>query len=112
MPSGGKREGAGRKPGSLTKKTRAIAEIAVKEGITPLEVMLSAMRAYAEVQDWEKAAAIAKDCAPYLHPKLSSVEVTGKDGDALLIERIERVIVDSPNTDPPGFRSTAQVEPL
>jgi hypothetical protein len=40
----GARKGAGRKAGSLTIKTRAIAEQAVAEGITPLEVMLRAMR--------------------------------------------------------------------
>ena len=40
MPRGGKRRGAGRKPSSLTTKSRAIAEIAINEGITPLEVML------------------------------------------------------------------------
>jgi len=33
-------KGAGSKPSSLTTKSRAIAEIAINEGITPLEVML------------------------------------------------------------------------
>jgi hypothetical protein len=41
---GGKREGAGRPKGALTKKTRLIAEQAMAEGITPLEVMVKAMR--------------------------------------------------------------------
>jgi hypothetical protein len=36
MNRGGKRAGAGRKPGSLTKKTREIAERAAADGITPL----------------------------------------------------------------------------
>jgi hypothetical protein len=74
MPHGGKRRGAGRKPSSLTVKSRAIAEIAMEEGITPLEVLLRAMRGYANSQQWDRAAAIAKDAAPYLHPKLTSVE--------------------------------------
>jgi hypothetical protein len=74
MPHGGKRRGAGRKPSSLTVKSRAIAEITIEEGITPLEVLLRAMRGYANSQQWDRAAAIAKDAAPYLHPKLTSVE--------------------------------------
>lgn len=44
MARGGKREGAGRKPGSLTKRTREIAEKAAATGATPLEVMLANMR--------------------------------------------------------------------
>ena len=72
-------KGAGRKPSSLTTKSRAIAEIAINEGITPLEVMLEAMRGYAKAEQWDRAASIAKDAAPYLHPKLTSVERTEKD---------------------------------
>jgi hypothetical protein len=96
---GGKRKGAGRKAGSITKKTRAIAELAFEEGVTPLEVMLLAMRGYAKAQLWDAAAAIAKDCAPYVHPKLSSIHLAGKDGGPVLFERIERVIVDPQNPD-------------
>lgn len=82
---GGRRPGAGRKAGSVNKKTRAIAEKAVNEGITPLEVQLETMRAlWAEAKkgdtlDLEKAieaCAIAKDAAPYIHPRLSSIEAS------------------------------------
>jgi len=44
MPRGGCRPGAGRKPGSLTRRTREIAEQAAGDGITPLEYMLAVMR--------------------------------------------------------------------
>jgi hypothetical protein len=98
MPRGGKRNGAGRKPGAATKKTRKIADRAIAEGITPLEVMLQAMRDCAGEGHWERAAAIAKDCAPYVHPKLSSIEHSGKDGAPVQFERIERVIVDPRNS--------------
>jgi hypothetical protein len=91
---GGKRPGAGRRSGAITVKTRAIAEIAIAEGMAPLEVMLLAMRGYAAAQAWDRAAATAKDAAPYIHPKLSSIEHAGKDGGPMQIERIERVIVD------------------
>ena len=40
MARGGRRFGAGRRKGSLSEKTRVIAERAAAEGITPLEVIL------------------------------------------------------------------------
>ncbi len=49
MSRGGKREGAGRKVGSLTTKTRDVAERAVADGKTPLEVMLDNMRHFQQV---------------------------------------------------------------
>jgi hypothetical protein len=98
MPSGGKRKGAGRKAGALSKKTREVAERAIQEGITPLEVMIKAMHEYFAKGDWARAAAIAKDVAPYMHPRLSSIEHSGKDGAPVQFERIERVIVDPRNS--------------
>jgi hypothetical protein len=71
---GGKRPGAGRPKGSATKKTRAIANAAAAEGITPLEVMLEAMRAHHEAGRLDEAAAVAKDAAPYIHPRLASID--------------------------------------
>jgi hypothetical protein len=49
VAKGGKREGAGRKKGALTKRTRAIAEQALATGTTPLEVMLENMRHFRQV---------------------------------------------------------------
>jgi hypothetical protein len=46
MAHGGKRPGAGRKPGALTVRTREVADKAIAEGISPLEVMLANMRFY------------------------------------------------------------------
>ncbi len=46
MPRGGYRPGSGRKPSGLTTKTREIAERAIAEGETPLEVMLNNMCFY------------------------------------------------------------------
>lgn len=80
----------GRPKGSANVRTREIADRAAREGITPLEVMLAAMRhAYdmaAQSGDAEKlellsvAAEHAKSAAPYIHPRLSSVEVSGPNG--------------------------------
>ena len=75
---GGARKGAGRKVGSATKKTREIADRAAAEGVTPLEVMLEAMNALRDAGDLEKAASVAKDAAPYMHPRLASVEMNAK----------------------------------
>jgi len=111
---GGVRPGAGRKEGSLTKRTREIAEVAAAQGITPLEVMMSAMMdLYKEAGNCSRdhhdhddkaiehddghsamitenrikllnmAATIARHAAPYVHPRLSAIEHTGKDGAPL-----------------------------
>lgn len=81
---GGKRNGAGRKKGSATEKTREIANQAAAEGITPLQVMMEAMIEHRTAGRLDKAAAIAKDAAPYMHPRLSYVksDVTLSDADA------------------------------
>lgn len=73
---GGARKGAGRKPGSATVKTRAIADQAAKDGITPLEVMLVAMRKLYGDGDLVSAARIAKDAAPYMHTRLNAIDHT------------------------------------
>ena len=111
---GGARPGAGRKEGSLSKRTREIAEVAAAQGITPLEVMMSTMMAlYKEAGNYSRdhddhgdkanehddghtamitenrikllnmAATIARHAAPYVHPRLSAIEHTGKDGAPL-----------------------------
>lgn len=49
MARGGKRDGAGRKAGALTERTRAVAERALAEGKAPLEVMLDNMRHFQQV---------------------------------------------------------------
>ncbi len=74
MPRGGPRHGAGRKPGSRTVKTR-VKEAIVKAGLDPLEVMLHAMRAHAKADRWDKAAAIARDAAPYCHSRQAALAI-------------------------------------
>lgn len=75
MARGGTRIGAGRKAGSATKRTREIADAAFAGGITPLEVMLATMRERWLANDHEGASAIAKDAAPYVHPRLTTATV-------------------------------------
>lgn len=88
---GGARKGAGRKPGSATKKTRAIADRAAEEGLTPLEFMLQIMRAPSDHEDVQVQIAreamrfeAAKAAAPYVHPRLAAIEHTGADGEPLI----------------------------
>jgi hypothetical protein len=70
MPRGGKRPGAGRPPGAISKSTRAILEAVAAGGEMPLEYMLKVMR------DPRESAArrdeMAKAAAPYLHPKMQA----------------------------------------
>lgn len=79
---GGKRPGAGRKPGVPNKRTQETQKAVEESGLTPLEYMLSVMRNELEEPRARLNAAIS--AAPYVHAKLSSVEMTGKDGDPLL----------------------------
>lgn len=116
MARGGKRDGSGRKLSALTTKSRAIAERATAEGISPLEVMLANMRHFQQValdaeavlegltaEDFlgrevepaeqfkallaevKKAAGLrqaaqecARDAAPYVHPRLTAVALSGE----------------------------------
>lgn len=92
MARGGKREGAGRPRGATTRKTREIADKAASKGITPLEYMLKVLRDPKSTRA-EKAWA-AEKAAPYLHPKLSTIEHSGKDGGPIKVQKIEVEIVD------------------
>lgn len=102
MPSGGRRNGAGRKPGTASQKTREVAD-RVAQGLTPLEVIIEAMNYYHGKGDIERAAFFAKDAAPYVHPRLQSTTLQGKVGVAL--EVVEEIVSveDDPQDD-----STAQ----
>lgn len=82
---GGARPGAGRKKGSGTiSKVKAEARAkAALEGILPVEYMLRVMRDARVPKQRRDSMAIA--AAPYLHSKLSSVELKNKKGEALKI---------------------------
>ena len=76
---GGRRPGAGRPPGSKNQRSAEIAREAVEAGITPIEVMLNAMRELWEEGTSEakrEAAKVARDAAPYVHPRLASIDQT------------------------------------
>lgn len=88
----GERRG-GRQKGTPNKKTvmrTEIAQEALEGGVTPLEVMLTAMRTLwgTAIKDGvlvdqkaaETACAIAKDAAPFVHPRLSAVDANVDHG--------------------------------
>jgi hypothetical protein len=83
---GGRRAGAGRKPNVPNKASAKRERDAAASGTTPRDILLMSMRslwALAEENKSNKkafahyvraAAAIAKDAAPYFHPRISTVE--------------------------------------
>lgn len=66
---GGRREGAGRPPGALNKRTSEIAAKCAEQGVTPLEYLLAVMRDADADPARRLQAAVAS--APYLHPRLA-----------------------------------------
>lgn len=75
MPKGGKREGAGRKPGTPNSATAAREAEIKASGLTPLDFMLEVLRD--EQQSMDNRCWAAEKAAPYVHPKLANVEHSG-----------------------------------
>lgn len=101
---GGKRPGAGRKKGSLTAKTQEIVAKAASQGLMPLEYMLKVLRDETQSHDERFKAAI--NAAPYLHPKLSSVEHKGDPDNPL--ETVTRIELTTPEGHDRSDRAPAQ----
>lgn len=80
---GGKRAGAGRKPGAATKRTREIADAAASAGEMPLEYMLRVMRDPAA--DYDRRDKMAVAAAPFVHARLAAIEHTGAEGGPIIL---------------------------
>lgn len=101
---GGKRPGAGRKKGIPNKASAAREREAGETGLTPRDVMLAVMREFWSLaQDAKKsrrarghhlrsAAAVAKDLAPYIHPRIATTS-QGNNGDDFGADGAPRAIV-------------------
>jgi hypothetical protein len=63
----------GRQKGVANKRTREIADAAVREGLTPLEYMLAVLRD--ESVEPDRRDRMAAAAAPYIHPRLSSTQI-------------------------------------
>lgn len=107
----GKKTG-GRQKGSQNKRTRertVLVTKALSEGISPLDVMLGAMRDAWQSGKKAEAATYARDAAPYLHPKLSSIEHKGDPDNPL--ETVTHIVLTSPETDDSTDRTASQAHP-
>lgn len=67
----GERRG-GRKPGTPNRRTAEAVAKAEASGLMPLDYMLSVLRD--ETQPQEARFAAAEKAAPYLHPRLASID--------------------------------------
>lgn len=74
----------GRKKGTPNKATAAKAAEVAASGLTPLDYMLEVLRDV-EADRSVRLDAAAK-AAPYVHPKLASIEHTGEDGGPLIVQ--------------------------
>lgn len=99
MPRGsapGERRG-GRQKGTPNRRTVArqeLADSAIEEGLSPLEMMLSTARALFQegtIESMVAACAICKDAAPYCHPRLSAVSAAINATTDPLAELMERI---------------------
>lgn len=102
MARGGKREGAGRKAGSVTTRTRETADKAAAEGLTPLEYMLQVLRDAGQSKEDRMWA--AEKAAPYVHAKLASVELNAS------VAFSHEDALDQLDDDGAGKRDPAEVE--
>lgn len=101
MAHGGRRPNAGRKAGSVTTRTREIADAIMADGeTTPLEYLLKVMR---EGTDEARKLDAAKAAAPYVHAKLATTTLQGPDGGPIQTEAVaaEWRIIDTPPGNSP-----------
>lgn len=78
MARGGSRPGAGRRKGVPNKATQERQKRVAATGITPLDYMLKVMRD--DKADVSRRDDMAKAAAPYVHPKLASMQHSGPNG--------------------------------
>lgn len=78
MARGGNRPGAGRKRGTPNKASVERQKEVAATGITPLDYMLKVMRN--PKADASRRDEMAKAAAPYVHPKLATMQHTGRGG--------------------------------
>lgn len=92
---GGKRPGAGRKPGAANKATAKQREEVKASGLTPLDYLLSIMRD--EIAPRQERVDAAHKAAPYVHPKLASVDHKSSDGS--MTPKPDRIIIEAADDD-------------
>jgi hypothetical protein len=79
MARGGSRQGAGRKPLHLVVKSKEAAQKAFdRSDKMPLDIMLDMINGRMAYD--KDLVQLCQAAAPYLHPKLSTIEQVGADG--------------------------------
>lgn len=91
MPRGGKREGAGRKPGTPNTKTSEIAARALAEGISPLEFLMKVVRGEYPDADFSHQLDAAKAAAPYCHAKIAPIDASDGGSQKVRLEVVTGV---------------------
>ena len=79
--TGGRKRGT---PNHITAERKAKLTEAQMAGLTPLDYMLGILRNEDAKPDARMNAAV--HAAPYIHPKLATIEHGGKDGAAMVLE--------------------------
>lgn len=109
MARGGKREGAGRKKGSLNKVLTSIADMLDEMGCNPLQNLAKVANGekhFAQVSDGElgevyptldQMIAANKELSQYVAPKRKAVEHTGGDGEPLQALTVKLVPCNAKN---------------
>lgn len=84
--SPGQPKTGGRRKGTPNRATAAKASEIAASGETPLDYMLRVMRD--PQQEHQRRDDMAKAVAPYVHPKLATVEHGGADGGPVKVEHV------------------------
>ncbi len=79
FPKGQRNPNGGRKKGVPNKRTAALIDAASSEGLMPVDYMLHVMRD--ETAEKARRDDMAKAVAPYLSPKLATVELANKNSE-------------------------------
>jgi len=82
MAKGGKREGAGRKPG-VPNRDKAVLRDMVNAAFPDWDPVLAMAKIATTTMDPAVELQACKEVAQYIHPKLKAIEHSGKDGDAI-----------------------------
>lgn len=78
MPRGGRRPGAGRKPGVPNKKTTVRSARVIASGDSPLDIMLASARALFKAKNYAEASLVASRAAPYIHQRFAPTAEAAK----------------------------------
>lgn len=87
MPPGGRREGAGRKPGGVNKMSAAARERAALTGELPHELLLRVSRGEnidGHKPTFQDRVDAAKAAAPYFAPRMSTIDASVVSGSGSL----------------------------